>query len=387
LTRRTGRPAGGLLAIAFLMPQSAGAQRVTSSLELSGLKLRYADSVDASSVALSPGFGIAGRLASLELGGTFSRFDAGGWAAQGSLTGGVMAPLTRGFAGEVAGWAGGSTHKDGTSTGQAVGTLRGHLLGPRAGGWIGGGAGYVRTSDERSNSLRHLEAGGWTRLGRVTLLGSVSPTAVGDSIRYTDGQVFLRWMAGRVELSGSMGWRWGSRRPTDAGDRSMWGNGNAAVWVMPWLALTASGGSYPLDLTQGFPGGRYGSVGLRITTRSRAASPDWEGRHGRELTSPAEFGVSDFEVRPAAAGAWTVRVRAPGARSIELSGDFTGWEPLALTASGDGWWTARLTIPRGTHQVSVRRDGGRWLVPPGLIGVRDEFGGEAGILVTGDRPL
>ena len=78
---------------------------------------------------------------------------------------------------------------------------------------------------------------------------------------------------------------------------------------------------------------------------------------------------------------------APGARSVELSGDFTSWDPVSLTAAGDGWWTARLPIRRGTYQVSIRRDGGRWLVPPGLVGVRDEFGGEAGILVIGDRSL
>jgi len=384
LTRRT---TGALLAIAALAPAVAAAQRVTSTLELSGLKLRYADSVNATSVAVSPSFGIAGRRASFELGGTLSRFDSGNWAGQGSLTGGVFAPLGRRLAGELAGWAGGSAHQDGTRTGQAVGTLRGHVLGPRAGGWIGGGAGYVRTSDERSNGLRHLEAGGWTRLGRVTLLGSVSPTAVGDSIRYTDAQLFLRWIGSGVEIGGSLGWRTGSRRPTDAGDRSVWGNGSAAVWLMSWLALTASGGSYPLDLTQGFPGGRYGSVGLRLTTRSRTASPDWEGRHGRELTNPAAFGIADFEVRAGSAGTWTVRVRAPGARSVELSGDFTSWDPVSLTAAGDGWWTAQLPIRRGTYQVSIRRDGGRWLVPPGLVGVRDEFGGEAGILVIGDRPL
>jgi hypothetical protein len=240
LTRRSTR---ALLAALVLAPAAAAAQRVTSTLELSGLKLRYADSIDATSVAVSPSFGIAGRRASFELGGTLSRFDSGNWAGQGSLTGGVIAPVGRRLAGELAGWAGGSAHEDGARTGQAVGTVRGHVLGPRAGGWIGGGAGYVRTSDERSNGLRHLEAGGWTRLGRITLLGSVSPTAVGDSIRYTDAQLFLRWLGSGVEIGGSLGWRSGSRRPTDAGDRSVWGYGSAAVWLMPWLAVTASGGS------------------------------------------------------------------------------------------------------------------------------------------------
>ena len=387
MTGPAARLTPAVAAVLALATTAAEAQRVTSTLELSGLKLRYADSVDATSVSLSPSFGMASRRASFELGGTFSRFDGGNWAGQASFTGGAFAPVGRRLAGELAGWAGGSAHDDGTKTGQVVGTLRGHLLGPLAGAWIGGGAGYVRTSDERRNGLRHLEAGGWTRRGRVTLLGSVSPTAVGDSIRYTDAQVFLRWIGTKVELGGSLGWRWGNRRPTDAGDRSLWGNGSAAVWVMPWLALTASGGSYPLDLTQGFPGGRYGSVGLRLTSRSRTASPEWEGRHGRELSNPAEFGIAGFEVRAGTTGIGIVRVRAPGARLVELSGDFTNWEPVSLTAAGDGWWTARLTIPRGTHQVSVRRDGGRWLVPPGLIGIRDEFGGEAGVLVIGDRSL
>ena len=383
----TGRATRVWVAMAAFFPAAADGQRVTSTLELSGLKLRYADSVDASSVALSPTFGIAGRRASFELGGTLSRFDGGSWAGQGSLTGGVFAPVGRRLAGELAGWAGGSAHEDGARTGQAVGTLRGHLLGPRAGGWIGGGAGYVRTSDERSNGLRHLEAGGWTRMGRVTLLGSVSPTAVGDSIRYTDAQVFLRWIGSGLEISGSLGRRWGSRRPTDAGDRSMWGNGSAAFWLKPWLALTASGGTYPLDLTQGFPGGRYGSVGLRVSSRSRTAPPDWEGSHGRALANPAEFGIAGFEVRTGPTGTATIRVRAPGARSVEISGDFTSWEPVSLSASENGWWTASLPIKHGTYQMSVRRDGGRWLVPPGLVGIKDEFGGEAGILVIGDRPL
>jgi hypothetical protein len=60
---------------------------------------------------------------------------------------------------------------------------------------------------------------------------------------------------------------------------------------------------------------------------------------------------------------------------VEIMGDFTSWQPVRLARQGDGWWTASLPIPRGTHQMNVRVDGGAWGVPPGLTTVKDEFGG------------
>jgi 1,4-alpha-glucan branching enzyme len=75
----------------------------------------------------------------------------------------------------------------------------------------------------------------------------------------------------------------------------------------------------------------------------------------------------------------TLRVRAPRASSVELAGDVTNWEPLALTSTGDGWWVITISVPSGVHQVSFRLDHGRWLSPPGTLAVTDEFGGAAGM--------
>jgi hypothetical protein len=97
--------------------------------------------------------------------------------------------------------------------------------------------------------------------------------------------------------------------------------------------------------------------------------------------------VTAFRVNAAPGGEREIRVRSPGAARVELSGDFTLWEPVVLTAAGDGWWTARLRIAPGTYQVSVRVNGVRWIAPPGLVEVTDEFGGSAGILVIEGRPL
>ena len=60
-------------------------------------------------------------------------------------------------------------------------------------------------------------------------------------------------------------------------------------------------------------------------------------------------------------------VRAPGARRVEVKGDFTDWQPLALTASGDGRYRYALGLPPGMHRFNLRVDGGEWGVPGGRV--------------------
>jgi hypothetical protein len=67
---------------------------------------------------------------------------------------------------------------------------------------------------------------------------------------------------------------------------------------------------------------------------------------------------------------------------VEVSGDFTNWDPVALARRSDGRWGVELPLAAGVHQVVVRLDGGPWLVPAGLPPIDDEFGGAAGLLVV-----
>jgi hypothetical protein len=73
-------------------------------------------------------------------------------------------------------------------------------------------------------------------------------------------------------------------------------------------------------------------------------------------------------------------MHAPGARSVELVGDFTDWVPLALSTSGGGEWSVTRAIEPGVHRVRVRINGGVWSPPPGLPRSVDVFGGEVGVL-------
>ncbi|MDQ3673659.1 MAG: glycogen-binding domain-containing protein, partial [Gemmatimonadota bacterium] len=61
---------------------------------------------------------------------------------------------------------------------------------------------------------------------------------------------------------------------------------------------------------------------------------------------------------------------------------FSGWSPVKLEASGAGVWTILLPLASGQYQMNLRVNGGSWLVPPGLLSLKDEFGGSVGLLVV-----
>ncbi len=77
-----------------------------------------------------------------------------------------------------------------------------------------------------------------------------------------------------------------------------------------------------------------------------------------------------------------LRLRDPGARAVEVSGEPFGWRAIPLVRIDPDWWEVRVRIPAGTWRMSVRRDGRRWTAPPGLPALHDEFGGEVGLVTV-----
>jgi len=127
--------------------------------------------------------------------------------------------------------------------------------------------------------------------------------------------------------------------------------------------------------------GRYASVGVRLRTVStrRPSRPIIVER------SPANgdgggTGSARLDVEPMSGGPVRLVVRVPGAATVELAGDFTDWQPIALRRSAEGTWETILPIPSGVHRVNVRIDGAGWLVPAGTTRSSDDFGGEVGIV-------
>ena len=391
--RHAAAPLALLAGGALLAAEPAGAQRVVATVDVGHTQLRAADQADAALASATPSLRLDWPRATIGLSGTVSHLAAGGWSGQGALAGSVFTPPAGPLVGELSALAGVGAVQGGARARRGLGVARAHLMGARAGLWVGAGAGRA-DDDAGGRRVRLGEAGAWARHGAAMALVSVGPTAVDDTIRYADAQAAFRLDVARLELGASAGLRTG-RQPTGAPVPALldvgrsWGSASLAAWLTSHVALVGTAGTYPADPTQGLPGGRFASVGLRLGTRERRAAPETGRTRGRlpvdaVATAGVAAGATGFEARADGDGRWTLRVRADGARTLELAGDFTGWEPVALAATGDGWWSVTLAVAAGAHEMNVRRDGGAWIVPPGLAVVTDEFGGTSGVLVIED---
>jgi hypothetical protein len=350
-------------------------------LDIGGAAMRYADSLTANGGSLSPALAIEWPRGSIGGAATFSHF-ASGWSSQGAMNGSVFSHAAGLLVAELAGTAGGSAHQDGTRTGQALGTARGHLMSDRSGAWVGGGAGKTWDGDGWRNVING-ELGAWMKAGAATLVASTTPTSVDDTVRYTDSQLSAHWSESDIEVGAEVGFRAGATGTIVGGSGRRWGSVAATKWLAPRVGVVLSGGTYPIDLTQGFPGGRF--VTLSVRFRSTPTTSASGGPSDRRDTAPGTAGDKEpamtFQALPTTGGQVQLTVTASGVRSVEVSGDFTGWKPVLLTGGTGGKWVVSLPIARGTHQINVRLNGERWMVPSGLTPITDEFGGSVGLLV------
>jgi hypothetical protein len=351
---------------------SARAQ-VWGTLDVGGAAVRYDDSVRVTATTLTPRIRFDDGAVAGAAVGTISSLTEGGWTAQGALDFSVLSAAVGVARFELAAEAGGSLHDDATRTGQYLGRARLHLGASTRGVWAGAASG--KTWDA---SLWHPvvqgDFGAWARVGRLQLVATVTPSAVGDSLRYTDAQGALRWDARRVEVALGVGARRGDARASS----TAWGHLSATLWFTRQVGLVAAGGAYPVDFTQGYPGGRYLSLALRLGARPTATAvlraPRADAGLARRSAGPR------LEIAPLPNGRRTIRVHAPGAQSVEAIGDFTGWQPLALSPASGGWWTTTLAIAPGMYQFNVRVNGGEWAAPAGVLETVDEYGARVGVL-------
>ncbi|MGH7625792.1 MAG: glycogen-binding domain-containing protein [Gemmatimonadaceae bacterium] len=382
------RPA---IVLASLLPLLAGistrsqAQQLTATLDAGASLLRYSDSLSTSAVALSPALALQTDHFQLNGAGTIAELGTNAWTGQGSVDAGVRTPFAAGLGGELTGAAGGSAHQDGDRTGQFQGVARLYFERNHWGLW--GGAGAARAWDGLAwHSVRLGDAGAWLSAGSVLVAATATPSAVGDSLRYTDFGLNARWSHGRALLEGTFGARNG-RGLVHSSGHTAWGSLGVVLWVAPHVGIAASGGSYAADLMQALPNGRFLSLAVRFSALSvpgfSTSSPGGRATvvHEDDRSAPLSPAVNARQLTVTRSDSMLViRLLAPGVRTVVMQGDLTNWSSLALTAVGDGWWEARVAAPSGAHQLAIRLDGGPWSVPPGLVPVMDEFGGAAGML-------
>ena len=367
--------------IAWAAPQGvAHAQQVTASVETGVVSVQFAEQARFSAVTLSPAVRVRTAHTSLGASGTFSQVGAAGWSQQGTLLASLFTGVSRqGFLGEGGVALGGSRFPDGLATSQAIGSARVHWLGSMLGAWVGGGGGTM-FDGSMNRGVRQGEVGIAARREVFGLTLMVTPTVTDDAddtIAFTDILAAMSASRGPFDLNASLGGRTGAAFPVIGGDQRLWGNVALSLWLAPRVALTAGTGTYPVDFTQGFPAGQYVSAGLRFgATRRVDVAGAAERRAARRAAR--EVGVRSLLLRRLDATTVEIRVRVPGASSVEVQGDPTGWAAVPLRAASDGWWVGRLPVTRSIFELVLRVDGGPWLVPPGAEPVTDEFGGRSG---------
>jgi hypothetical protein len=365
----------GIKCLALCLIAHPAVAQVAFTLDGSGTRVAYGESPGTTTWSLSPGFQLVRPWHSLSASGTYAQFPGGTWSLLGQALGSAFGPPVLGLRGELEGAVSGTLQQGQGRTSEYLGTLRLHRLGTRVGAWAGGslGEGWNGT---RRQTIRRGEVGGWIRLGQAALSMTISPTAIGDDVRYAELESTLQLTSGTIEIVGSGGLRHWSQSNT------AWAIASASYWLSQRVALVLSGGTYPADYAQGLPQGTYGSLGFRLATR-RPAFAALQAPNARPLAPdhmpPAT--VPAFAVRRGSGEMVNLTLTGPEAATVEIMGDFTGWSPVALVRVRGDSWAVTLPIPPGAHRINVRVNGGGWGVPPGVPILEDEFSGAVGLLV------
>lgn len=361
-------PRGVKLGLVVLATGAASLSAQRWHVEATGTRITFDTLATVNSASLAPHLTWQTRRAFGNLGGSVTAFGDGRWGVQGQADLSLLLdPFGRLSAArlELAGALGGTYHSSGFRTAATRGDVRFHLGGRHIGIWAGPTAatGWTSGGTEFATGLG-ATGGVWARLGRSRGAVSFAPLWIeGYWLPELRGQASA--VAGPVEITGYGGWR-GAEAGSQI-ERTTWGGGTLALWFSGRVALIVAAGSYPRDLFQGLPGGRYLSAGLRVASRRPTVVSVRPLR--RPVYQPEDgSGVLRFEVRHAS--------------RVELVADWTNWQPVAMQRDAEGKWALRVRLHPGVYRFNLIVDGERWIVPEGVLSVDDGYGGRTGLLVV-----
>jgi len=377
-----------LLALPALLPGSvaaqtaqlvaeAGASRFLPPVGVEGEAANYllaglrGELLDAAGTGLAMSL-LAGRATTDETGGDFLSGEA--------------AAFLRGFL--APGWeVGGEARLSGFTVSDPVPYRAGALEGnaylrwgtPRVSATLAGTAGWGTSTVDLfryvdgpvvtvTDALWRYGATGELLVGGGAVAGGVSAgyhESAGGHFRSVGGRVVLGVGGGAVELRVDA-WE------TPLGTETTGGIA-LAVPLGGWSLRGFLGRSEPDPLTLAEPG--RGGGGLLVGRRIVG--------HGEPAVPALPRGEALHQVLSRTADGARVRftLRAPDAGEVALLGDFTLWEPLAMTRDG-GSWTVEVTVPAGTHHFGFTMDG-EWHLPEDAPdAVPDEWGRRSATLVV-----
>jgi hypothetical protein len=377
----------------LVMPGTTRAQW-RGELEVSGARLRQEDRPTTGALTFGSTIAREGPRTSLELIGLGTIGDGDQRTAQGIASASYLGAARGRWRWSLG--VDGSVFAEPAETASLGGyaKARQQILFSRGGLWTGLSIGGINDRGDVF-SVRSGDAGVWQMLGPFQ--GALSATVIdtrsayyapdpasgslvliSEPVTYTDAAMTARWEfplgdarpLTSISLHGGM--RVISRGAGDEPQTKTFASADLEVGIAPRVSLAASLGRQLSDLARGTPASRYATFGLRVamqpTRRARRAT---DRSNGAEPRLGVESDVSGTRLF----------ITASPARSIEVSGTFTGWEPVALEQR-DGRWLLPRTIASGTHRVLMRIDGGPWITPPNLTAIDDGEGSRVALLIV-----
>ena len=314
--------------------------------------------------------------------GTYLRFESGNRSLDFSARGSFFMPLARRWRGELGGGLGASDYASIARFSHGIVDGRIHLMDRDRGGWLSTSFGRSSFGDG-PRPVAVIAMGVWLLRNDASIFASFDRSFVGDTA-YSDLRSSTRLQRGGVQLDGTLG----ARMFSNGAGQGVYGEASLLVPLGRSTALIVAAGRYPTDVITGSIAGRYVSAGFRLgKTGFRPARPAERPQPGIPPHSSDES-VAPSEARleiSGRSGDEPVRLtlHAPGAGAVEVSGDFTDWQPVQLQRSltNRDAWEGSFRIARGLHRINVRRDGGTWMAPAGTTRSADDFGGEVGVFL------
>lgn len=227
----------------------------------------------------------------------------------------------------------------------------------------------------------------WMERGRTRYAFSATPVQLQGGDILSDIETEFSWDGGGIrgvyELTG------GLRVGEVVVGKSTWGSFTASWPIFRGAYLAFSIGSYPVDLLQTLPGGRYAALSVRVPPKG------W-GIRARPVPRapivppppsrpdlPTQFPLALVVGEPYdSLYLREVRVWAPGNPLVELLADFTEWIPVPLVRQNGGDWQGYYRIPPGQRRINLRLNGVEVVVPLNISAVDDEFAGRVGVLIV-----
>ncbi len=318
--------------------------------------------------------------------GSWTIFESGNQIFQGTAAAAWLAPPREWWRVELSGSVGASKYADEPGNGHFLARTRIHFYGERTGGWVSG-TGGGSFGGVSSGVPFELAVGGWSVRDRVALAGTVTGTWLsGDG--YMDLLGAVRWTGPRVELEGRLIARPWARSGEGVGEArtGVFGDASVLVALNERITLSLGGGSYPSDPMRRVLAAKYATIGLRLNVfgSQRSPVPTITGallRAARRDAASGDTSPARLEIPPYGRTR-ALRVHVDGATSVELMGDFTDWQVVALAKVGSSTWETTVVLAPGVYRVNVRVNGGAWQVPAGSRREQTEFGGAVGVVVV-----